>query len=127
MDRKNETETLRKKIYSNVKALARMNGIKMREIEEKLDKSPGYFSRPGKGFTAFDLVTLSEIFHVEIKDLFSRDFAVELYQEALYFDMKDALMIYIVNSALTREAVKKAVETALNELYEEYVGGDENG
>lgn len=70
-------------IYKNVKALAAINGMDMKAVEEKIGKSAGYLSRKNRKISVDMLMDLSEIFEEPVDDLIHKDFEHELKQKTL--------------------------------------------
>ena len=66
------------KIYRNVKALAAILGMEMKDVEAKVGKTAGYLSRKRTRIDVDTLVKLSEILEVSTDDLMHNDDEHEL-------------------------------------------------
>ena len=109
--------TVNERVCRNVKALCEMNHIALGEVEKKLGKNPGFFSRR-RNVSPDMMVEIASMFEMTLDDLMKLDF--EKYKraaeekenlinavKALVFRMnKDEMMklvIHIVNCAYKDE------------------------
>ena len=91
--------SVNEQICRNVKALCRINGLRLMDVEKGMGKHPGFLSR-GSKITADELVYLSKQCGVPMQDLMEKDFAAELnvqeHEDKIYAaitDMRDDLKV----------------------------------
>ena len=65
------------KICRNVKALCKMHGVMLKDIENSIGKNPGFFSRRCK-VTADQMVIIAQNFDISIEDLIANDYETAL-------------------------------------------------
>lgn len=82
---------INEKIYRNVKALAAINGMDMKEVEAKIGRSAGYLSRKNSRIDAEMLVKLSEILETGVDELMRNDFEHELKQKIALENLRTAI------------------------------------
>lgn len=71
------TMNVNEKICRNVKALCKMHGVLLKDIEKSIGKNPGFLSRRCK-VTADQMVIIAQNFDISIEDLISNDYATAL-------------------------------------------------
>ena len=76
------------KICRNVKALCKLYGVMLKDIEKSIGKNPGFFSRRCN-VTADQMVIIAQNFDISIEDLISRDGGIY----AAITDMRDQMGI----------------------------------
>lgn len=91
--------SVNEQICRNIKALCRINGLRLMDVEKGMGKQPGFFSR-GRKITADELVYLSKQCGVPMQALMEKDFATELdlhkHEDKIYAaitDMRDDLEV----------------------------------
>ena len=91
--------SVNEKICRNVKALCRINGLRLMDVEKGMGKHPGFLSR-GSKISADELVYLSRQCGVTMQDLMEKDFSAELdlheHEDKIYAaitDMRDDLKV----------------------------------
>jgi len=101
---------INEKIYRNVKALAKINGLDMKDVESKIGNSAGYLSRKNTKISVETLMKLSDIFGVTTDELMRGDFEHDLKQKialdnlreavkaASEFFVGDGIMMFVKNS-----------------------------
>ena len=82
---------IRERIYENAKALAKIRGLKLSDVEEKLGLSQGYLSRTAHGIKIEKVYELSKIFGVTIADLIEKDFWEEYKEKIAEYELADAI------------------------------------
>ena len=100
---------INEKIYRNVKALAEINGIDMKDIEARIGRSVGWLSRKNSKIDAETLMKLAEILDISIEDLMLGDYEHKLKEKkaleavsaaivaALEFFNRDGLDTFVQN------------------------------
>ena len=83
---------INEKIYRNVKALCKIYGKDMKEVETAVGKSAGYLSRKNTKVEVETLVKLAEIFKVTCEELISMDFEHELVLKEAIESLKNAVI-----------------------------------
>ena len=66
------------KVYRNVKALAKLGNMDMKDVEAKIGRTPGYLSRKSSKIGVDELVTLSELFGVTTDEMLNGCFEYDL-------------------------------------------------
>lgn len=91
--------SVNEQICRNVKALCRINDLRLMDVEKGMGKNPGFLSRRCK-VTADEIVYLSKQCGVTVQDLMEKDFAAELdiheHEDKIYAaitDMRDDLKV----------------------------------
>ena len=91
--------SVNEQICRNVKALCRINGLRLMDVEKGMGKHTGFLSR-GSKITADELVYLSKQCGVPMQALMEKDFAAELdlheHEDKIYAaitDMRDDLEV----------------------------------
>ena len=87
------------KICRNVKALCKINGYMLGEVEKDIGMYPGFFSR-NRNVSAELLVKIADKFEVSVMDLLNKDFQ----QELLEADKVDK--VYAVIAEMKKEKSK---------------------
>jgi transcriptional regulator with XRE-family HTH domain len=82
---------INEKIYRNVKALCKIYGKDMKEVETAVGKSSGYLSRKNTKVDVETLMKLAEIFEVTCEELMSSDFEHELAMKEAIEGLKSAV------------------------------------
>lgn len=98
---------INEKIYRNTKALCKINGQSLKEIEQQIGRNPGYLSRKSTKVDVETLMKLCDLLDVTPEELMNRDYEHDLeIKEALdnlrsaienvkqYFN-EDGIMNYI--------------------------------
>lgn len=83
---------INEKVYLNVKALARINGIDMKDVETSIGHSVGYLSRKSTKISLEDLVKLSKVLEVSADELMYNDFQRELQRKIALEDLDSAFV-----------------------------------
>ena len=106
---------INEKIYRNVKALAQINGMDMKDVEAQIGRSPGYLSRKNTKIDVETLIKMAGIFEVSSEELMSCDFERELKQKitmdnlrsavaaASEFFNRDGILMFVQNSIPGKE------------------------
>ena len=105
------------KIYRNVKALTKINGEEMQDVEKSLGKSPGYLSRKRTKISAEMLVQLGQIFETPIEDMIGGDFERQLAIKNTIISLREA--VEAARVYLSREAILNTVEPLLEDEKED--------
>ena len=71
------SENVNERICRNVKALCKMNGVLLKDIEKSIGKNPGFLSRRCK-VTADQMVIIAQDFDITIDDLIANDYESSL-------------------------------------------------
>ena len=103
---------INEKIYRNVKALAAINGMDMKEVEAKIGRSAGYLSRKNSRIDAEMLVKLSEILQVSIDELMNCDFEHELKQKLVLDELAYAAIA--ATDFFNEDGIITFVQNAIN-------------
>jgi transcriptional regulator with XRE-family HTH domain len=69
---------INEKIYRNVKAICKMNGLGLSDIERQIGRNPGYLSRKSTKVDVETLVKLAELLEYTTDDLMYGDYEREL-------------------------------------------------
>lgn len=81
------------KICRNVKALCKMHGFLLKDIEKSIGKNPGFLSRKFRKITADQMVIIAQNFDISIEDLIAND-----YESALKMsDLDDGIYAAITD------------------------------
>ena len=67
-------ESMKRKIYENVKALCLINNMPIGQIEDTIGKCHGFLSRERGDIGISDVCTIAHVFDVSVQDLLSVDF-----------------------------------------------------
>ena len=79
------------RIYRNVKALARLNELKLGDIEGKIGVSRGYLSRK-KALVVDKVCMVADVFGVTTDDLIRKDYEKEYKKQFAIYDLRDAIV-----------------------------------
>lgn len=104
------------KLYSNVKALTKMKGMKLGEVEKAVGISVGYFSRH-KSVTSTVLVKLSDILEVSIDDIIKGNFVDEQQRQEMRKELQG--VIRASTAFFAKDDLMKELVTIINEAYAE--------
>jgi transcriptional regulator with XRE-family HTH domain len=75
---------INEKIYRNTKALCKINGQSLKEIEQQIGRNPGYLSRKSTKVEVETLMKLCDLLDVTPEELMNRDYEHDLeIKEAL--------------------------------------------
>ena len=69
---------INEKIYRNTKALCKINGQSLKEIEQQIGRNPGYLSRKSTKVDVETLMKLAELLEYTTDDLMYGDYEREL-------------------------------------------------
>ena len=83
---------INEKIYRNVKALAEINGIDMKDIEARIGRSVGWLSRKNSKIDAETLMKLASIFEISVDELLSGNFEEELNLKIALDNLRTAVI-----------------------------------
>lgn len=103
-------------IYQNIKALSKMKGLKLGDVEKSVGLSVGYLSRH-KAISSTVLVKLSDIFEISIDDIIRSNFVDEEQKRRIVKDLKND--ISAASSFFLKSELMKEIITVLNEIYQE--------
>ena len=78
-------------IYKNVKALAAINSMNLKDVEKDVGLSVGYLSRC-KSLDVVALIGLARMFDVTVEELISCDFTEELAKTEIMYDLKAVVL-----------------------------------
>ena len=95
-----------RQLYQNVKFLARANGLRMKEVEQSIGLSSGYFSRCSQSRNSPHIDTvcaLSKLFSVPIEDLISDSYEKRIQAKKAKTALSDAVML--ANETLSKEEI----------------------
>ena len=104
---------INEKIYRNVKALSKINGTDLKDVEKEIGNSAGYLSRKSTKISVEALIKLSEIFEVSADELMYSDFEHELQQKIAMDNLRDAVVA--ASAFFNREGILMFVQNALPE------------
>lgn len=104
------------KLYSNIKALTKMKGLKLGEVEKAVGISVGYFSRH-KAVTSTVLVKLSDILEVSIDDIIKGNFVDEEQRQKMRNELHE--IIRVSKAYFAKDDLMKALAAIINEEYAE--------
>ena len=109
-------DNFNRRICRNVKALCKMNFIRLGDLEEELGHMPGYLSRNPK-IPADEMVQIAEKFHMSIDDLIKGDFELTVYK----VEQKNKLLevVTALRSVYTKDELMKVFIQMVNTLYKE--------
>jgi len=102
---------INEKIYRNVKALCKIYGKDMKEVETAVGKSAGYLSRKNTKVEVETLVKLADIFEVSCDELMKCDFEHELEMKETIEDLKSA--VTKATQFLTVEGIMNVIKPML--------------
>ena len=71
--------TVNERVCRNVKALCRINHVQLGEVEKKLGKNPGFFSRKSN-INPDMMLEIGSIFEITLDDLMKMDFEKHLIE-----------------------------------------------
>ena len=75
------------RICRNVKALCKMNEIRLMDVEKGMNRNPGFLSKRGK-LSADEIVYLSKQLGVSFQDLVDKDYetalSIQNHEDAIY-------------------------------------------
>ena len=83
---------INEKIYRNVKALCKIMGKDMKDVETAISRTPGYLSRKNTKVEVETLMKLADIFEVTCEELISMDFEHELVIKEAIDGLKNAVI-----------------------------------
>ena len=101
---------INEKIYRNTKALCKINGQSLKEIEQQIGRNPGYLSRKSTKVDVETLMKLCDLLDVTPEELMNLDFEHELeiketmeglklaVQKANQYFNKDGIMTFVGNA-----------------------------
>ena len=108
MKRNSMMTNVNEKVCRNVKALCKMHGVMLKDIEKSIGKNPGYFSRRCK-VTADQMIILAQNFEISIEDLIAND-----YESALRMsDLDDGIYAAITDM---RDQMKLSKDDMMKKL-----------
>lgn len=82
---------VKERIYENAKALAKMKGIKLSDIEKQIGAAVGYLSRKSRGLTIEKAYEIARILQVSLTELTENDYW-EVYKKQFAEDeLKEAV------------------------------------
>ena len=91
--------SVNEKICRNLRALCKINCLRLMDVEKGIGRNPGFLSRNSK-LSADEIVYLANKCGVTVQDLMEKDFAaaldVQIHEEKIYesiADMRDDLKI----------------------------------
>jgi DNA-binding Xre family transcriptional regulator len=101
---------INEKIYRNTKAMCKINGQSLKEIEQQIGRTPGYLSRKNTKVDVETLMKLCDLLDVTPEELMNIDFEHELeikeimeslklaVQKANQYFNKDGIMTFVGNA-----------------------------
>ena len=102
---------INEKIYRNVKALCKIYGKDMKDVENAIGRTPGYLSRKNTKIEVETLIKLAEIFEVTCEELMSGDFEHELAMKETIEGLKSA--VTKATQFLTKEGIMNIINPML--------------
>ena len=108
--------TVNERVCRNVKALCKINQIPLGEVEKKLGKQPGYFSRR-RNVSPDMMIEISSLFEMTLDDLMKMDFEKHM-QEA---EEKENLIsaVKTLTSRMNKDEMIKWLAHVVNCAYAE--------
>lgn len=103
---------LRERIYENTKALARLRGIKVSEVEKQIGVSVGYLSRTSKCLTVEKTYKIATLFGVTIDSLIKENYAEICKERFAEYDLRDA--VKAAKEVITEPNLLEIVKDELN-------------
>ena len=82
---------LRERIYENTKALAKLRGIKISDVEKQIGVSTGYLSKTSKCLTVEKIYRIATVFGVTIDSLIKEDYAEICKERFAEYDLQEAV------------------------------------
>ena len=83
---------INERIYRNVKALSKICGKNLKDIENEIGRTTGYLSRKNTKIDVETLIKLSEIFGVTNDELMNGDFEYELNRKVTMENLRVAVL-----------------------------------
>jgi transcriptional regulator with XRE-family HTH domain len=104
---------INEKIYRNTKALCKINGQSLKEIEQQLGRNPGYLSRKSTKVDVETLMKLCDLLDIAPEQLMNRDYEDKLATKEAFDELKSAVLN--LKQHITDDAIKESVEEILSE------------
>jgi transcriptional regulator with XRE-family HTH domain len=83
---------INEKIYRNVKALCKMDGKDLKDVEREIGRAPGYLSRKNTKVDVEMLMKLAELFEISPEELMNLDYEHELVLKEAVDELKSAVL-----------------------------------
>ena len=104
---------INEKIYRNTKALCKINGQSLKEIEQQIGRSTGYLGRKSTKVDVETLMKLCDLLDVMPEELMNRDYEYKLAMNEAFDELKSAVLN--LKQYITDNGIKEFVEEILSE------------
>ena len=106
-------ESMKRKIYENVKALCLINNMPIGQIEDTIGKCHGFLSRERGDIGISDVCTIAHVFDVSVQDLLSVDFRKAWEDEKALDDFEEAVL-KMFDAGFTADEIRKRLEFVID-------------